>query len=352
MRRIITAGFALALALVACKPGGGSKNPVVAKGKGIAITSDDFKARLDEQSPFIRARYTTLDRKKEFLDNLVRFEVLAHEAERQGLARDPDVQQTLKKVMVQKLVQKNFQDMSGAKDVPEADLTKYYEEHKDEYQRPRKVRLSAIVFNGTDAKKVAAAKKAVAKVKAEEAKKNMLAFGQAVAEFSEDPATKATAGDLGYKSKDELEKAYGRAFAETASALKDGEMSGVLTADKGVYVLKATGHQEELNRTFDQVKPQIQNKLFRERKTKEFDEWLKHLKEQAKITVDDKALEAIQVSAAAPPGGAGMPSMPMGGAMPMGGGMTRPMVVAPQAQPVPSAAPAPAPAPAEAPAKK
>src|SRR5512141_2997192 len=160
VRRILLVTVAAALA--ACGNSGPKKSgPAVASGKGITITADEFKARLDEQSPFIRARYSNLDRKKEFLDNLIRFEVLAKEAERQGLDKDPDVQNTLKKIMVQKLVQKNFQDTNGAADVPDADVQKYFDDHKDEYNRPRRVRVAAVIWNAPQgspdrAKKVAA----------------------------------------------------------------------------------------------------------------------------------------------------------------------------------------------------
>ena len=50
--------------------------------------------------------------------------------------------------------------------------------------------------------------------------------------------------------------------------------------------------QEEVNRTLEQVKPQIVARLSREKKSKEFDEWLKKLKDSASVTVDDKALDA------------------------------------------------------------
>jgi peptidyl-prolyl cis-trans isomerase C len=109
IRRILLVTVAVTLA--ACGNSGPKKTgPAVATGKDITITADEFKARLDEQSPFIRARYTTLERKKEFLDNLIRFEVLAEEARRQKLDQDPEVQLTLRKIMVQKLVQRSFQD--------------------------------------------------------------------------------------------------------------------------------------------------------------------------------------------------------------------------------------------------
>ncbi len=343
VRRILPIG--LVAAALACGQSGPKKSgPVVAKGNGITITADEFKARLDEQSPFIRSRYTTLDRKKEFLDSLIRFEVLAREAEKQGLAKDPDVQNTLKKIMVQKLVQKNFQDTGKPPDVAEEELQKYYDNHKDEYVRAKRVRVAAVVFNAPQgspdrAKKLAAAQKALAKLKAEE-KKNTLAFAQIVAEYSEDAATKPLAGDLGFKSEDELEKAYSKPVAEAAFKLKQGETTGIVQGPQGVYILKYTGEQPEMNRTFDQVKPQILSKLQRERRTKEFDEWLKGLREQAKVTVDDKALEAVEVQAT-PPGGA--PGM--GPGMGFHGGMS------PQPAPVPASAPPAAAPPAPAPAK-
>jgi peptidyl-prolyl cis-trans isomerase C len=319
MRRFLALGLC-ALAL-GCQQGSTSKSGTpVARGNGITVTAEEFKARLDEQSPFIRARYTTLERKKEFLDNLIRQEILAAEAERQGLDKDPDVRNTLRKIMVQKLVQKRFQPDANAADVPEADLTKYYEEHKAEYVRPRRVRVHAIVLNaapGTPdrAKKLALAKKTLAKVKAEE-KKNPMVFAQEVAQTSEDVASKQLAGDLQFRSYDELEKTYSKALADAAFALKPGEYSNVVETPTGFFLLRFTGDQPELNRTLDQVKTQIAAKLSRDKKTKEFDEWMKQLRESAKVTVDEKALEAVEVSvpqqmpAMGQPGGPGMQLVP------------------------------------------
>ena len=317
MRRFLVLGLC-ALGVAACGQQGPKKTGTpVASGNGIVITTDEFKARLDEQSPFIRARYTTIERKKEFLENLIRQEVLAAEAERQGLDKDPDVRNTLRKIMVQKLVQKRFQSDATNADVADADVQRYYEEHKAEYVRPRRVRVHAIVFNAAAgapdrAKKLALAKKTLAKVKADE-KKNPMAFAQAVAEVSEDAASKQLAGDLQFKSHDELEKAYSTQVADAAFSLKAGELSNVVESPSGLLILKFTGEQPELNRTVDQVKPQITAKLSRDKKTKEFDEWLKSLRENAKVTVDEKALESVEVAASPGPGMGGMPGGMMGG---------------------------------------
>ncbi|BDG03485.1 peptidylprolyl isomerase [Anaeromyxobacter oryzae] len=339
LRRFALLGVA-ASAIAACNPQSGPRKtgPAVAKGNGITITADEFKARLDEQSPFIRARYSSLDRKKEFLDSLIRFEVLAREAEKQGLQNDPDVQLTMKKIMVQKLVQKSFQDPAGAQ-LPDSELQAYYDQHKADYFRPKKVRVAAVIFNAPEgtperAKKKELAKKALAKLKVEE-KKNTLAFTQIVNEFSEDAASKATAGDLNFKSQDELEKAYGKELADAVFAAKPGDTTPVVETKAGLYIAKVTGQQEEMNRTFEQVKAQIANKLTREKKTKEFDEYLKKLRDQANVQVDEKVLEGVEV-AAAPAGMPGMPGM-MGGGMPAGHGMGGPMVAPSQPPPAPAA---------------
>jgi len=57
------------------------------------------------------------------------------------------------------------------------------------------------------------------------------------------------------------------------------------------------------------VKPQIVNRLSREKKAKDFEEWVKQLREAAKVTIDEKALDAVQVSAPPPPPG-GDPKAP------------------------------------------
>jgi len=331
-----------ALALAACHQKGveAKKGPFVAEGTGVSVTAEEFKARLDEQSPFIRSRYTTLERKKEFLENLLRQEVLAQEAARLGLDKDPDVQLTLKRVMVQKLVQKNFGDPQEAtKAVPEADAKAYFDQHKDEFSRPQRLRVYQIVLKAPAGperqKKVAAAKKLIEEIRKTE-KTNQLAFAAIAREKNEDDATKNAGGDLGFKSREELEKAVGKAVTDAAFALKDNEIGGPAESPAGLHVLKVTGRQEAMERPFDQVKAQIQNRLYREKKTKEFEEFVKGLKEKAQVKVIDAELEKVAV-AAPPPGQPAMPGMTLGapGAMPM-------QQAAPPTAPAPVAAPAPA----------
>jgi len=377
LRRLAVIGIA-ALAVSACKGGSAKKSgPVIAKGDGFTITADEFKAKIDEQSPFMRSRYNTLERKKEFLDNLVRFEVLLKEAEREHMRDDPGVQDTINKIMVQKLVQKRFNDPGAPAAVPDADVQKYYDEHGAEFHRPKRVRASVIVLQAPAgsperAKKLAAARKALAVLqapppppvdpKATLTKKpapanpaadkeikpgDPQAFSKFVNELSEDASSKAAGGDIGIKTQDEVEKAYSKELAQALFGLKQGETSGVIEAPQALYIARATMVQEEVNRTLEQVKPQIVTRLSREKKAKEFDDWIKKLKDSANVKIDDKALDAVEVAPASSPAmsAPGMAGMPPGHPMPQAGG-AGPAMSAPPTRPgdVKPAGPTPAPA--------
>ena len=117
----------LALLLLACSKGEGTSRgsgarnePVLARGRGIAVTEADFRAKLTEQSPFSRAYDGTMERKKDLLETVIRFELLAKEAEEQGLDKDPEVRAALKRVMVQKLLRKALDERDGTPGAPPA----------------------------------------------------------------------------------------------------------------------------------------------------------------------------------------------------------------------------------------
>jgi peptidyl-prolyl cis-trans isomerase C len=300
LRRLAIIGL-VAFAAIACKKSG----PVVAEGKGFKITAEDFKARLQEQAPFLRARYNTPDHRKEFLDNMVRMEVLSREAERQGLKNDPEVQQKLKLWMIQKLVKKSYGD-PGASAVPDADVQKYYDDHAGEFHHAKRVHPSIVLFAAAAdnkperAKKQAAARKALAALQAAaKEKKELELFHKLAAEVSDDEASKKKGGDIGFLGADEIEKTYSKELADALFAMKQGEISGVIETPKGYVLARMNIVQEGFDRTLEQVKPQIVQRLSAELKAKEFDEWVKKLEASAKVKVDEKALAAIDVGPAA-----------------------------------------------------
>jgi hypothetical protein len=117
----------IVLTALACSKGestpgapGARHGPVLARGRGIAVTEADFRAKLAEHSPFARAYDGTMERKKDLLETVIRFELLAKEAEERGLDRDPEVRAALKKVMVQKLLRTALDEREGTPGAPAA----------------------------------------------------------------------------------------------------------------------------------------------------------------------------------------------------------------------------------------
>jgi len=305
---------------------------VVAKVDGVAITVGEFAERINKQSPYIRARYTSVEKKKEFLDNLVRFEVLAKEAQRRGFDKDPEVVHSLKQAMIQKLMKAEFEEATKATGVPDAELKKFYDEHIEEYRKPEQVRISQIV---TKDKKSADKVAAQAKAKPQDTK----LFRDLVTQHSIDEESKARGGDVRYFGKDDAQIHKG--VIEASFALDTvSDVGGPVQTEQGFVVVKLTGRRKELNRSFDEVKRQIENRLFRERRTKGMEDFVSGLKGKAKIEVFEEKLALVPVEAAPegqPPGGPPMgPPGVHGGPVRIPPGRMPPML-----PPTPGSAPPP-----------
>jgi hypothetical protein len=161
------------------------------------ITLGDFAERLGSQSPYLRARYNSPERRKEFLDNMVRFELLAAEADKRGLSKTEDVERVRRQVMVQQMMQDLF-DKGGLKlaDISDDEIKRYYDAHASEFNKPAQVRASHILF-----KDRAAAEQALKELKQKPGDNEL--FRKLVEQKSQDAATKSNAGDLRFFSETE-----------------------------------------------------------------------------------------------------------------------------------------------------
>ena len=280
----------------------------LAKVDDVVISVGDFQELINRQSPYIRARYTSLEQKKEFLESLIQFEVLAKEATRRGFDKDPEVVRTMKQVMIQKLMKEEFDEGLKPEDISEQDMRAFYEEHAHEYNRPEQVRASVIVLDS----KAAADK--VAKDALGEAGKNNTGFRQLVTAHSTDEETKLRGGDLRYFDKGSTE--IPKPVIEAAFALKrTGDVVGPVDGGNGkLYFIKLTGQRQAMARSFKDVKRQIQNRVYRDQRASTQKEFMEGLKSKAQISINDEELDKVRIdtSGAAQGGGhgghGGMPS--------------------------------------------
>jgi peptidyl-prolyl cis-trans isomerase C len=338
----------VALALPACKKNkqkgrGESVDPsqVVATVDGTPITVGDVQERINKQSPFVRARYTTNDKKKEFLDSLIRFEVMANEAEKRGYDKDPEVMRVMKQQMISKFLQKDFESKLKVEDVPDAQVEKYYKEHPAEFNQKDEVRVGEIVTKDK-AKADKAYAEAKALPKAAAAVGDQKGFKDVVTKYSEDDEGKQRSGDLGFIDKESTRQP--KAVVEAAFKLAEvGDVAAPIKTDRGWVVIRLTQKRPGFNRPLTEVKRQIQQRLFRDMRTKAMDDFVADLKKKSTIEIKDENLSKVVIdtgsTAGGPPGLAAPPGMSLGapGALPT----TPPVPPAgtPAARPVPQGRP-------------
>ncbi len=272
------------------------KTPL-AKIDDVTITLGELQERINRQSPYIRARYTSLEQKKEFLESLVRFEVLAKEAYRRGLDKDPEVVRTMKQVMIQKLMRDEFDSKVTANDIADAEMKAYYDANLAEYVKPEEVRVSAIIL-----KNKAQAQRVLLEAKGDAGKTNK-GFRDLVMKYSTDEETKLRGGDLRYldmQSKDVPAPVVKGAFG----LVNTGDVSEVVEAGNGTfYILKQTGRRKSMTKSFDDAKPQIRNKLFRERRLQAQKDFIENLRTKAKIEINEANLAKVRIDTSQKTGG-------------------------------------------------
>lgn len=280
----------------------GTGEPVAQIG-ALVLTTGDIESRLNAQSPFVRARYQSEERKKEFLENQVRFEVLALEAFRRGYDKDPEVMESLKKILVQKLTREEFDGRVNLKDITDAEIKAYYDSHLEDYNKPEMARVSHIFVRFGD-------DKAKAKAKAEEAQKQAADpkkledrdhFKQLVLQYTDDDASKRNGGDLRYVSAKELEERFGTAAKDAVwAATEMNQVTGVVEGKDGFHVFKRTGQRKPIERTLEQVKNQIRNVLYREKRTESFHQFVRDLEKELGVQTWPERLSAVKVEAGGP----------------------------------------------------
>jgi peptidyl-prolyl cis-trans isomerase C len=346
---LLAATALVALSLPACKknkgkgkPGsGGDPSQVVAKVDDAVITVGDVQERINKQSPFVRARYTTNEKKKEFLDSLIRFEVMANEAERRGYDKDPEVLRVMKQQMISKFLQKDFESKLKVEDVPDADVEKYYTEHPAEFNQKDEVRVSEVMVKEKGkADKAYAEAKALPKAAALPTTPEGKQFKDIVAKYSEDEDAKQRGGDLGFFDKDSTR--YPKPIVEAAFKLAEvGDVAPPLKTDKGWAVIRLTQKRPGFNRPLAEVKRQIQQRLFRDTRTKAMDNFVADLKKKAAIEIKDENLSKVVIdtgtgagpNAGSPMGAPGMTLAPPGMAPPQPPPGTPAMRPVPQGKP-------------------
>ena len=138
-------------------------------------------------------------------------------------------------------------------------VQEYYKNNAKLYTTPEERRASHILINVAPNATPADVDKAKAQAESvlAEVRKNPAAFADIAKAKSQDAGSAAQGGDLDFMTKG----AIPGPFSDTLFAMKDGDISNVVRSDAGFHIIKFTGVRGGAVKSFDEVKPQIEDQL-------------------------------------------------------------------------------------------
>ena len=250
---------------------------------GGKITEHEFRQAITNLPE--RVREAALIQKEDFLDSLVIEKLLLQEAESRGLQHSAEVEAVLSQARQRILVAKLIEDEVELKADVDADEVKtYYDNHRDEFVTPFRLRASHILLRSREE-----ADEMLQRLQEGES------FEDLAKEHSLDPSA-VKGGDVGYFKKGQLIPE----FEEVAFSLKKDDLSDIVQSPFGFHIIKVTGEAKPQVKDFAVVEKDITSRLLIEKKTENFESLVERLKKKAGIKINEEAIEAFKLEDEAP----------------------------------------------------
>ena len=202
-------------------------------------------------------------------EDLVRREILMQEADKKGLAADPDVQAQLDRARQQVLIGALAQDYFKANPPSDADIRQQYDVLVKEAGGKEYKARHILVEKEADAKAIIAKLKSGAKF-------------EDLAKQSKDPGSAANGGDLDWAPA----STYVKEFSEALVKLPKGQVTQTpVKTQFGYHVIRLDDVRDAKVPTFDEAKPQIAGAMMANQQWQQakFEQMMKDLRDKAKV---------------------------------------------------------------------
>ena len=183
-------------------------------------------------------------------------------------------------------------EVGGRMDIPSEEVRKYYEEHKDQFNRPEEVALAEIFLSTED--KSPEEIEAV-RTRAEDLR-SRLVKGEDFAQLAKRYSTGSTAdegGELGVYERGQLSKQ----IEDAVFSLEKGQYSAVIQTKTGFEILKILDHYQAGLQPLSKVEGEITNRLYQERMEPALRTYLAQLREESYVMVKPGFTDTAAVAA-------------------------------------------------------
>jgi len=121
-----------------------SRDDILAQVGGHFITINDFQKAMNQQTPYFRSQFIFLIRKKAFLRDLIRFEVLILEAERRGMQHLWPIKLAKRRAMINLLIKRIVSKITPFH-IKKNDVKQYYKLYQKMFPHQTFIQASASI---------------------------------------------------------------------------------------------------------------------------------------------------------------------------------------------------------------
>jgi peptidyl-prolyl cis-trans isomerase C len=269
---------------------------VIAKMGDKVITVGDIEEELAKIPPQFISHFTDPQRKMQYIQSIVDRMVFSEEAKARGFLAREDIKSKIDSYVERVLYSEFLKTLTEGLTVSDQEVASYYEQHKDEFMAPEKIKAKHIL------------------VKTEEEAANITAeldkgasWDEMAKKYSIDKNNATRGGDLGYFSRGRMVKE----FDDLAFSLEVGKVGGPVKTPFGYHLIMVEDKRPAEMQTLEQVDKQVRNKLMGLEREQKMDTARKELISKYQVEVHWDKVDSIQVGSGAPtgmpPGQAGMP---------------------------------------------
>jgi peptidyl-prolyl cis-trans isomerase C len=291
---------AIAVGVAALSPSGaaraGDDSRAVVRVGETALTVADVERRLRSMPAFQLERYgaTTEEIRRRFVQEVLVPElVLAEEARQKNVENNPAVWDRVRETLRQAIDNRLRDELAAKEPATDAEVKSYFEQNRDRFETPRRIRLWQIVI---------ADRELGSRIIAEAKGSNGLErWRQLARDHSLDKATSLRGGDLGFVRPDGTTdaprvRADAKLF-EAADKVKDGEIIGEpIALDGGKWaIVWRRGSLPAVHRALEQEARSIRQILLRKKLEERRSELLDRLHKERVRLVDDQLLQYLAV---------------------------------------------------------
>ncbi len=262
---------------------------IVARINGEEISREEFNRRLSGLADFARMRFQTEQRRRDFLERIIEFEILADEAERQHYGDHLEVRHAMAETMADLTLEEWIASEVRLTDIESDDVERYLEEHREALAEPEERRLAEVWLEEREHAEALAAR-----FEEESAEENDLEmrFRRFAFAHSQRRTSGDQGGDLGWF--EAQDSAYGDV---SVLELEPGEVVGPVAVDGGYGLVMVIEKREATEPVLQDMEQWITAQLFEERRRQAREDWTGDLTANADVEVYSDAVEALEEKA-------------------------------------------------------